>query len=386
MTFGNRVFSGLGTTIFTVVSALAAEHKAINLGQGFPDEDGPKAILERAARATIEGPNQYPPMMGVPALRQALARHAKRHYGLDYDWQKEIVVTSGATEAIADCLLAMLNPGDECILIEPAYDSYLPMIEAAGAVAKPIRLTPPSWALPLDALRAAFTPRTRVLVMNSPMNPNSRVFSAAELDAIAALVKAHGAVAICDEVYEHLTFDGLPHVSLAQRPGMRERTLRIGSAGKIFSLTGWKIGWVEGPEPLLSVVAKAHQFVTFTVPAALQLAIAYALDGQQDFYARQLRELNAKRDLLAAGLTRAGFDVLPCQGTYFLTANFRRLDAKSGDMEFCRDLIARAGVAAIPLSAFYKTDPPRDFIRFAFCKKREVLEEAVARLHQRFGR
>ena len=382
----NRVFAGQGTTIFTVMSALATEHGAINLGQGFPDVDGPQPIRARAARALIEDSNQYPPMMGVPVLRQSLARHSERHYGFTYDWQSEILVTSGATEALGDCVMAFINPGDEVILIEPAYDSYRPIIEAVGGVVRTVRLKPPSWELSPSELKAAFTPKTRLLMLNSPMNPVSKVFSAQELEAIAALLRQHNALAICDEVYEHITFDGTKHVSLVSLPGMRERCVRVGSAGKIFSLTGWKVGWISGPANLISVIAKAHQFVTFTTPPALQIAIADALDFEQGYYLGLAQELQEKRDILGEGLTRCGFEVLPCQGTYFITANYWSLAGGQNDVDFCRDLVTRAGIAAIPLSAFYKSDPPTHLIRFAFCKRREVLEEAVARLRQAFRR
>lgn len=380
----NRVFAGQGTTIFSVMSALAVEHSAINLGQGFPDVDGPQAIRARAARALIEDSNQYPPMMGVAVLRQSLARHAERHYGLTFDWQSEILVTSGATEALSDCIMALTNPGDEVILIEPAYDSYRPIVEAVGGVVKTVRLRPPSWELPLAELKAAFTAKTRVLMLNTPMNPVSKVFTLAELEAIAALVRQYNVTVVCDEVYEHLVYDDRKHIPLIGLPDMRERCVRVGSAGKIFSLTGWKIGWIAGPAKIISVISKAHQFVTFTTPPALQIAIGDALDFEQPYYTGLAAELQAKRDILSQGLTRAGFDVLPSHGTYFVTANYWPLAAGQGDVEFCKELVTRAGVAAIPLSAFYRDDPPAHLIRFAFCKKNDVLEEAAGRLRQAF--
>lgn len=383
---GNRVLGSLPTTIFTVMSALAVEHGAVNLGQGFPDEDGPESIRGRAAEALLKESNQYPPMMGLPALRQALGAHAARHYGLTYDWQREIVVTSGGTEALTASILAFLNPGDEAVLIEPAYDSYRPIAEAAGATVRTIALQGPDFALDADALKLAFTPRTRLLVHNSPMNPIGKTFTRAELEAIAALVRTHDAVAVCDEVYEHLTFGGRTHIPLATLPGMRERTVRIGSAGKMFSLTGWKVGWAMGDAPLATLVAKAHQYITFTTAPALQTAVAFGLETQSDFPLALTRALSAKRDRLAAGLVAAGFETLPCEGTYFLTARIPEAARALGDVEFCKAMVKEARVAAIPLSVFYSPDvAPRDLIRFAFCKSDAVLDEAIARLKARYA-
>ncbi|MEX1154417.1 aminotransferase [Parvibaculum sp.] len=387
MRAASRVFSGLGTTIFTTMSALAAEHGAINLGQGFPDDEGPDDIRAVAAKAIMEGPNQYPPMMGLPALRQAVAAANRRFYGLDMDWQTEVMVTSGATEALGDCLMGLLNPGDEAILFEPAYDSYKPVIEALGARAVPVALEAPHWSLPLEALEAVFSDRTKLVLLNTPMNPTGKVFSRAELEAIAALMLRHDAYAVCDEVYEHLVFSGAAHVPLMALPGMRERCLRIGSAGKTFSLTGWKVGYVTGPAHLMQPVAKAHQFVTFTTPPALQTAVAYGLGRDDTYFAGLAASLEAKRDLLARGLAEAGLDVLPTDGTYFISADFRSLlKNKEGfngtDDEFCRDITVKAKVSAIPLSAFY-ADParaPHHLARFCFCKQDAVLIEASARL------
>ncbi|MGB5093981.1 MAG: aminotransferase [Parvibaculum sp.] len=381
----NQVFAGLGTTIFTVMSALASAHGAINLGQGFPDDEGPDDIRAAAAKSIVEGPNQYPPMMGVPALRQAVAAANKRFYGLDVDWQTQVLVTSGATEALSDCLLALLQPGDEVILLEPCYDSYRPIIEAAGAKAVCVALEPPHWSLPQAALEAAFTPRTKLVLLNSPMNPTGKVFTPDELAKIAELVRTHDAYVLCDEVYEHLVFSGHPHVPLMTLPDMRERCLRVGSAGKTFSLTGWKIGYVTGPAALIAEVAKVHQFITFTTPPALQSAIAYGL-GKADAYFEDLAaSLEAKRDLLAKGLTEAGFDVLPTDGTYFISADFRPLGFNGTDEDFCREITVKAKVAAIPLSAFYPqgaSHAPRHLVRFCFCKQDAILAEASARLLQ----
>jgi aspartate/methionine/tyrosine aminotransferase len=379
----NKVFSSLGTTIFTVMSALANEHGAINLGQGFPDDEGPDDVRAYAAKALIDGPNQYPPMMGLPALRRAVAASNKRFYGLDVDWQHEVIVTSGATEALGDCLMGLLNPGDEAIIFEPAYDSYKPVIEAMGAKAVSVALTPPKWSLPLEALEAAFTARTKLIVLNTPMNPIGKVFTRAELEAIAALLIKHDAYAICDEVYEHLVFAPTKHIPLMTLPGMRERCLRIGSAGKTFSLTGWKVGYITGPAALIETIAKTHQFVTFTTPPALQSAIAFGL-AKDDIYFEQLAaKLAAKRDLLEGLLAAAGLEVLPADGTYFLNVDFRWTGFTGTDDEFCREITQKAKVAAIPLSAFYApgaTHAPRHLARFCFCKSDEILMEAGARL------
>lgn len=380
----NPVFASLGTTIFTVMSGLAVEHGAINLGQGFPDEDGPVAVRDAAARALMEGPNQYPPTRGLPALRKAIAAHAQRFYGLSFDPDTEVVVTSGGTEALTACILAMAGPGGEVVLVEPAYDSYKPMAEAAGAAIRTVKLEPPGWRLTEEALRQAVTPNTRAILINTPLNPIGRVFDDGEIDMLARVIAGSNAVAICDEVYEHLVFDGRRFNPLITRPGMAERVLRVGSAGKMFSLTGWKIGWVTGAAPLVDVVAKSHQFLTFTTSPALQLGIAHALEHEMGFTLALTRELQAKRDLLAHGLERLGFDVLPCEGTYFLTAGIRTLTNET-DVAFCRRLVREAGVALIPLSAFFEGGTPDHMVRFAFCKKRSVLEEALARLERHFA-
>lgn len=382
----NPTFAGAGTTIFTVMSGLANQHGAVNLGQGFPDTDGPLALRERAAQALIEGPNQYPPMMGVESLRQALAAHAKRFYDLNYDWRSEIVVTSGGTEALTASIMGLVKPGDEVVLIEPAYDSYRPIVEAVGGVAKPIRLAAPGWQLTEAALAAAFGPKTKAILLNSPMNPAGKVFSPDELKLLASFLTRFDALAICDEVYEHLTFDGIRHAPLATLPGMYERCVRVGSAGKIFSLTGWKVGWVEGPAALLGAVAKAHQYITFTTPTALQIAVAHGLNTAEDYYLALAKELAGNRDYLAGELARIGFEPLPAQGTYFLTTDIRKLRFNGSDVDFCKHITEHARVAAIPLSVFFTGDAPQHLVRFAFCKQRRVLEEAVTRLAIHFKR
>ncbi len=379
----NPVFAALGTTIFSHMSALAVKHGAVNLGQGFPDEDGPAAIREAAARALIEGPNQYPPMRGRIELRKALAGHAKRFYGFDLDAETDVVVTSGATEALTASIMAMVGGGGEVVLIEPAYDSYRPIVEAMGAKARAVTLAAPDWRLSEAALRAAVTPATRAIVINSPLNPIGRVFDRDELETIARVLRDTDAVAICDEVYEHLVFDGRPHIPLASLPGMAERSLRVGSAGKMFSLTGWKVGWVTGPAALMRVVANAHQFITFTTSPALQLGIAHALEHEIDFTLRLTKTLEANRDILAAGIAKLGFQPLACEGSYFLTADIRGLTNES-DLAFCERLAAEAGVALIPLSVFFASGKPDNLVRFAFCKKRAVIEEALTRLQAFF--
>jgi len=381
----NNLLAATGTTIFTVMSVLAAQHKAINLGQGFPDTDGPEDMLAAAAAALMDGRNQYPPMTGVPELRQAVAAANARFYGLDVDPDREVVVTSGATEAIAACLMALLDPGDEVVLIEPLYDTYLPMVKMLGAVPRLVRLAPPGWSLSRTELAAAFGSRTKALLLNTPMNPTGKVFTSAELAFIGELLQRHDAYAICDEVYEHLTYDGWRHIPLMTLPGLRSRTLRIGSAGKAFSLTGWKVGYVTAPAELASFVAKAHQNLIFTTPPNLQRAVALGLAKDDSYFADLASGLAAKRDFLAAGLIALGMEALPCRGSYFLIADFAPLGFAGDDVAFCRHITAEAGVTAIPVSAFYASAAPSHYARFAFCKRAAVLEEAIARLTRYFG-
>jgi aspartate/methionine/tyrosine aminotransferase len=379
----NPVFSTLGTTIFSVMSALAIQHQAINLGQGFPDEDGPEDIRRAAAAALLNGPNQYPPTRGLPQLRQAIAAHAKRFYGISFDPDRNVLVTSGGTEALTACILGLAGAGGNAVLIEPAYDSYKPIAEAAGAEIRTVQLVPPNWRLTEEALRRAVTPETRVILVNTPLNPLGRVFDEEELDLIARVVQDSQAIVISDDVYEHLVFDGRQFSPLISRQGMADRVVRVGSAGKMFSLTGWKIGWVTGSAELIDVVAKTHQFLTFTTPPGLQLGIAHALDHCMDFTLSLTRELEEKRNLLREGLANLGFDILPCEGTYFLTVGIRNLTNES-DRIFCERLVKEAGVALIPLSPFFESGKPDHLVRFAFCKKREVLEEALGRLERHF--
>ncbi len=377
----NSLLSATGTTIFTVMSALAVRHGAINLGQGFPDHDGPEDVLRAAAAALLDGRNQYPPLTGVPELRQAVAAHNRRFYGIEADPEAEVVVTSGGTEAITACLMAVLNPGDECVLIEPLYDTYLPVVKLLGAVPRIVRLAPPRWELPRAELAAAFGPKTKAILFNSPMNPTGKVFTRAELAFVADLVARHDCYAICDEVYEHLTFDGWQHVPLMTLPGMRERCMRVGSAGKTFSLTGWKVGYVTCDRGLAGNVAKAHQNLTFTTPPNLQRGVAVGLAKDSGYFAGIAASLQARRDRLADGLAGLGFGVLPTQGSYFITVDFRPLGFTGDDVAFCRALTEQARVTAIPVTAFYALpDPPNHYARFAFCKGEAVLDAALEQL------
>jgi aspartate/methionine/tyrosine aminotransferase len=381
----NALLAATGTTIFTVMSALAVKHGAINLGQGFPDTDGPEDVVRAAADALFDGRNQYPPLTGVPELRQAVAAANRRFYELEINPDTEVIVTSGATEAITACLMALLDPGDEVVLIEPLYDTYLPVVRMLGAVPRLVRLEPPHWELPRDAMAAAFGPKTKAIMLNSPMNPASKVFTADELGLIASLLAKHGAYAVCDEVYEHLVFDGLRHIPLMTLPGMRERCLRIGSAGKTFSLTGWKVGYVTGPAALTAIVAKAHQNLTFTTPPNLQRAVAIGLGKDDSYFEALAGALQSKRDRLSAGLAAVGFGVLPAHGSYFVTTDFSPLGFRGDDVAFCRHITEAMGVTAIPVSAFYEGNAPSHFARFAFCKQDAVLDAAIAKLAAGFG-
>ena len=380
----NSTFSAAGTTIFEVTSRLAAAHKAINLGQGFPDHKGPEDVRAKAREFLEDEPNQYPPMMGVPALRQAVADHDRRFYKLDVDSERGVMVTAGATEALASCLFGLIEPGDEVVVIEPLYDSYLPVIRRAGGIPRIVRLTPPLWELPRDDLANAFSDKTKLLILNSPMNPNGKVFSADDLSFVAELLTRHDAYAVCDEVYEHLVFDSKQHIPLITLPGMAKRCLRIGSAGKTFSLTGWKIGYVVADPALLQPVARAHQFITFTVVPNLQRAVAFGLGKPEDYFKSLAHDLQQKRDFLSDKLTTIGFSILPCNGTYFITADISPLGFDGNDSAFCEHITTEAGVSAIPVSAFYESAPPENFVRFAFCKDIKVLGEAVDRLTRHF--
>ncbi len=381
----SAIYRGMGTTVFEATSRLAAERGAVNLGQGFPDDRGPEAVLRAASEALLAGGNQYPPMMGLPALRQAIAAHEARFYGLELDWATETLVTSGATEALAACLLGLLEPGDEAVLLQPAYDAYAPLVRRAGATPRFVSLRPPDFLLDARELERAFGPRTKLVVLNNPLNPAGRVFTEAELDGLARLVEAFDAYAVCDEVYEHLVFEGRRHVPFIGRPGMRRRALKIGSAGKTFSLTGWKVGMVVGAPELLQPVSRAHQFLTFTTPPNLQTAVALGL-GQPDGYFEGLAaELRRRRDRLAGGMRALGLEIVPCEGTYFLNLDVRSTGFDGDDVAFCRKLIEDVGVAAIPVSAFYEEAPVRHLARFCFVKQDAVLDLALERLRAHFG-
>jgi N-succinyldiaminopimelate aminotransferase len=382
----NTYLGSIGTTIFTIMSALATEHGSINLGQGFPDTEGPSDVVQAAADALRDARNQYPPMPGLPELRQAVAAANQRFYGLDVDWAKEVTVTSGATEAITACLMAVVDPGDEVVLIEPLYDTYVPVVRMLGATPRIVRLAPPHWDLPREELAAAFGPRTKAILFNSPMNPCGKVFTAEEIGFIADLVERHDTYAICDEVYEHLVFDGARHIPLMTVPGMRSRAMRIGSAGKTFSLTGWKVGYVTACAALTPLIQKAHQNLTFTTAPNLQRAVAVGLAKDNAYFASLAQNLQGRRDQLAQGLAAVGLSVLPAQGTYFITTDFAPLGFNGDDVAFCRHITQHAGVTAIPVSAFYDTaDAPRHYARFAFCKRPEVLDEAISRLKKHFA-
>jgi N-succinyldiaminopimelate aminotransferase len=371
---------GLGTTIFAEMSALAVRTNSVNLGQGFPDTDGPDSLLEGAIAAIRAGANQYPPGRGIPALRQAIVDHQQRFYGLTYDPDTEVLVTTGATEAIAAALLAYVEPGDEVIALEPYYDSYAACIAFAGGRRVPVTLRAPDFRLDLDELRAAITPRTKVLLINSPHNPTGTVLDDTELRGIAALAVEHDLVVITDEVYEHLIFDGLQHRPLTAYEGMAERTVSIGSAGKTFSVTGWKIGWVTGTPSVVTAVNTAKQFLTYVSGAPFQPAVADALALGNDYFDTLRTTMQAKRDLLCDGLASLGFGVHRPQGTYFVTTDIRPLGHTDG-IEFCRQLPEKVGVVAIPHQVFYdNTEAGRPLVRWAFCKKPEVLEEALSRL------
>ena len=364
-----------GTTIFTEFSALAERTGAINLGQGFPDEDGPPALLEAACAAIRDGHNQYAPLPGIPALREAIAAHQRRFHGMEVDPETGVQVTFGATEAITAALLGLLEPGDEVVLIDPSYDSYGAAVALAGGVRRTVALRPPAWELDVDGLRGVIGPRTRALILNSPHNPTGKVFSRDELEAVARVCRDHHLVAICDEVYEHLVYAG-EHVPLATLPGMAERTLTVSSLGKAFSCTGWKVGWACGPADLVAAVRSAKQFLTFAGGTPFQHAAAAVLAAADDWFRTLATSLRERRDRLCDGLRAAGLEVLVPDGTYFANA------IVDGDgAGFCRELPARAGVVAIPTASFYE-DPEigRSLVRFAFCKRPDVIDEAARRL------
>jgi aspartate/methionine/tyrosine aminotransferase len=374
------VFGAATETIFETMSLLARAHDAVNLGQGFPDHGEPEALLRIAADALLQGPNQYPPMRGLPELRRAVAAHAARFQGVTLDPDREVLVTSGATEALADALLAWCKPGDEIVLFEPLYDAYAPMARRAGAVPRFVRLEPPHWTLTREALAAAITDRTRAILLNNPMNPTGKLWRDAELDLIAEQAEARDLIVIADEVYEHIVFDGARFRTVLAHPQLRDRAVRIGSAGKSFSLTGWKVGYAQAAPAVLEPIVRCHQFQTFTTPPNLQRAVAAGLELDDAFFGELTARMQAKRDRFAAGLRRLGFEPLPAEGAYFVCARFEQIRGDLGDFEFCRWITEEARVAAIPLSAFYDSRPRTDLVRFCIATKDEVLDEALARL------
>ena len=386
MTANSYVTSKLrefGTTIFAEMSALAVETGAINLGQGFPDYDGPREVLDAAVDAIRSGQNQYPPGPGVPVLREAIAEHQTRFWGLTYDPNAEILVTAGATEALAACLLGLLETGDEVVLLEPMYDSYQACIAMAGAVARPVTLRPPDYGFDPDELRAAITDRTRVLLVNSPHNPTGVVLDDEQLRTLADLAVEHDLIVVSDEVYEHLTYDGVRHRSIASLPGMRDRTLVISSGGKTFNTTGWKVGWICGPAPLVAAARSAKQFLTYVSSGPFQPAIAVGLRLPDRYFTELAADLQTKRDVLMGGLRSAGFEVFEPQGTYFVTVDIRPVDPEGDGHAFCRSLPERCGVVAVPNVVFYDRqhrDEGRHLVRFAFCKRMSSIDEAVDRL------
>ena len=376
----NPIYAAMPTTIFTVMSGLAREMNAINLGQGFPDEPGPRAIRQKAADAVLDGYNQYPPMPGIPELREAVAGHYARFQGLDLNWREEITVTSGATEALACAFLSLIEPGDEVVVFAPTYDAYLPMIRRAGGVPRVVRLAPPQWRFDRAMLEAAFSERTRLVVLNNPLNPSASVCPPEDLALLAEFCVRFDAVAVCDEVWEQVVFDNAAHTPLLALPGMRERTVKIGSAGKLFALTGWKVGWLCAAPALTAVLSKAHQFLTFTTPPNLQTAVAWGLTNSDDWFATMPADLTRSRDRLASALRAEGFAVLQSQGAYFLNVDLAASGVEENDADFCMRAVKQAGVAAIPLSAFYETDPVTTIIRLCFAKRDETLDEGARRL------
>ncbi|TPQ27475.1 aminotransferase [Bradyrhizobium guangdongense] len=376
----NPVFANLPVTIFEAMSQAARDNAAINLGQGFPDDPGPEDIRRAAADASLNGYNQYPSMMGIPELRQAIATHYGHWHGLKLDPMSEVMVTSGGTEALTSAILAVVQPGDEVVCFQPVYDSYLPIIRQAGGIPRLVRLEPPHWRLNEDMLKSVFNSKTKAVLFNNPLNPSAVVYPREDLELLARYCQEFDVIAICDEVWEHVTFDEHKHIPLITIPGMRDRTIKVGSAGKIFSLTGWKIGFVCAAPPLLRVAAKVHQFLTFTSAPNLQAAVAYGLGKPDEYFVSMRKDLARSRDRLTKGLESLGFPVLKSQGTYFLTVDLSPLGLNESDAEFCWRIVKDYKVAAIPVSAFYEKDPVTSVVRFCFAKKDETLDTALERL------
>jgi N-succinyldiaminopimelate aminotransferase len=376
----NPIFTGLPTTIFEEMSGLARRFGAVNLGQGFPDSNGPDDVRGKAANALLNGWNQYAPMLGLPELRTAVADHYRRYQGLDYEPEQQIIITAGATEGLAAAILALISPGDEVVLFQPMFDVYLPLVLQAGGVPRFVSLQPPEWRMTSETLAAAFSSKTKLVIFNSPQNPAAVVYDVDQLTLLADFCQKHDVIALCDEVWEHVVFDGRRHIPLHALPGMAERCVKIGSGGKIFSLTGWKVGWACAAEHIAAAIAKAHQFITFTVAPATQAAVAYGL-GKGDAYFKDLGEgFQASRDRLASGLTDAGYAVLPSQGTYFLNIDLAASGIALNDRAFCLRAVREAGVAAVPVSAFYAENPVTHIVRLCLAKKDETLDAGVERL------
>ncbi|KKC25746.1 aminotransferase [Sphingomonas sp. SRS2] len=375
----NPVYAALPTTIFEKMSALARETGAINLGQGFPDAPGPEDVRRAAADALIDGYNQYPPMLGLPELRRAVASHYRDHHSLDVDWQSEVVVTSGATEAIAAAILSLVSEGDEVVLIQPLYDAYMPMVRRAGGIPRLIRLEPPHWTLDAAALDAAVGPKTRLIIFNNPANPTGRMYDRATLELIADRCIRHDVVAVCDEVWEHVIFGG-EHIPLITLPGMRDRTVKIGSAGKIFALTGWKVGWMVAGKALAAQVARAHQFMTFTTPPNLQVAVTQGLGKPASWFMEMRTAFARSRDRLIAGLEAAGYAVLPSQATWFVSVDLTASGITLDDAAFADRMAIEGGVVTIPVSAFFEEGAVTNIVRLCYCKDDAVLDAAIERL------
>jgi N-succinyldiaminopimelate aminotransferase len=377
----NPIFANLPTTIFERMSALAREHEAVNLGQGFPDFGWPDDVVAHAAAALTGASSQYPPMRGLTELREAVAAHYRAHQGIDMDAEM-VTITSGATEALAASIMALIEPGDEVVLFQPLYDAYLPLVQRAGGVARFVRLTPPDWRITEEALEVAMSERTKLVIFNNPHNPSARVFTREELALLAEACVRCDAVALSDEVWEHVLFDGRGHVPLTALPGMAERTVKVGSAGKIFSLTGWKVGWAVAPPHLAGPIAKAHQFLTFTTAPNLQVAAAYGLGKEEDYFEAMRGDFARSRDRLVVGLREAGYAALAAEGSYFVSIDLEASGIHADDVTFCERAVREAGVAAIPVSTFYAEAPVTNVVRLCFAKKEETLAAGVEGLRR----
>ncbi|ODU20961.1 MAG: aminotransferase [Sphingomonas sp. SCN 67-18] len=376
----NPLYASMPTTIFEKMSGLARETGSINLGQGFPDSNGPADVVAAAAAALTDASNQYPPMAGLAVLRQAVAGHYRHHQQIALDADREVIITSGATEALAASILALVSPGDTVLLFQPLYDAYLPLVLRAGGIPRFVRLEPPHWRLTAEALDAAFTPDVRLAILNNPLNPTASMFSAEELALLADRVVRNDAVVICDEVWEHVVFDGRRHVPLMALPGMRDRTVKIGSGGKIFSLTGWKVGWMCAAPRLAEPLSRAHQFLTFTTAPNLQAAVAHGLGKDDGYFTAMRADFARSRDRLVQGLGEAGYVTLPSAGTYFVPIDLAASGIMLDDAGFCDRLVRDHGVAAIPVSAFYAENPVTSVVRLCFAKRDETLDPAIGRL------